>query len=126
MSNNLVFFAIHADDLPKTQRFYEKVFGWKFEAWGPPGFFLIATGDKDDPGIQGALQKRYEIVPGQRVTGYECTIGTTDIDATAAAVVANGGKIILPKCEIPTVGHLIKIQDPDGNVVCVKQPAEQA
>jgi uncharacterized protein len=123
MSNNLVFFAIHADDLSKAQRFYEKVFGWKFEAWGPPGFFLIATGDKNDPGIQGALQKRHDVVPGQRVTGYECTIGVEDIDATEKAVVANGGKIILPKCEIPTVGHLIKIQDTDGNVVCIKQPA---
>jgi uncharacterized protein len=125
MSNNLVFFAIHADDLSKAQRFYEKVFGWKFEQWGSPGFFLISTGDKRDPGIQGALQKRYEIVPGQRVTGYECTIGVEDIDATEAAVVANGGKVILPKCEIRTVGYLIKIQDADGNIVCVKQPARQ-
>jgi uncharacterized protein len=124
-SNNLVFFAIHADDLSKAQRFYERVFGWKFEPWGPPGFLLIATGDKQDPGIQGALQKRYELVPGQRLTGYECTIGVEDIDATEKAVVANGGKVILPKCEIPTVGHLIKIQDTDGNVVCVKQPAVQ-
>lgn len=123
MSNNLVFFAIHADDLSKAQRFYEKVFGWKFEQWGPPGFFLISTGDKHDPGIQGALQKRHELVPGQRYNGYECTIGVEDIDATEKAVVSNGGKIILPKCEIPTVGHLIKIQDTDGNVVCVKQPA---
>ncbi|HEX3148912.1 MAG TPA: hypothetical protein VHR66_12595 [Gemmataceae bacterium] len=62
-------------------------------------------------------------MPGQRVTGFECTIGVADIDAIEATVVANGGKIILSKCEIPTVGYLIKIQDPDGNVVCVKQPA---
>ena len=51
MSNNLGFFAIHADDLPRTQRFYEKVFGWKFTPWGPPGFFLIQTGEKNDPGV---------------------------------------------------------------------------
>jgi uncharacterized protein len=123
MSNNLAFFAIHADDLSKAQRFYERVFGWKFEPWGPPGFFLIATGDKADPGVPGALQKRHELVPGQRLTGYECTIGVDDIDAIEKAVVANGGKVILPKCEIPTVGYLIKIQDTDGNVVCVKQAA---
>jgi hypothetical protein len=29
----------------------------------------------------------------------------------------------MPKYEIPTVGHLIKIQVTDGNVACVKQPA---
>ncbi|HEV8002093.1 MAG TPA: VOC family protein [Planctomycetaceae bacterium] len=123
MSNNLVFFAVHAEDLSRAQRFYEKAFGWKFQPWGPPGFLLIETGDKRDPGIAGALQQRHDVVPGQRVTGYECTIGVADIDATEAAVVKNGGKIIMPKCEIPTVGHLIKIQDPEGNVVCVKQPA---
>ncbi len=88
-----------------------------------PSLAQIATGDKDDPGIQGALQKRHEVVPGQRINGYECTIAVADVDATAAAVAANGGKIILAKCEIPTVGWLIKIQDPEGNVVCVKQPA---
>jgi len=124
-SNNLVFFAIHADDLAKAQRFYERVFGWKFEPWGPPGFLLIETGDKKNPGVQGALQKRHQLIPGQQFTGYECTIGVEDIDATEKAVLANGGKVILPKCEIPTVGHLIKIQDTDGNVVCVKQPAAQ-
>lgn len=126
MSSNLVFFAVHADDLPRAQRFYEKVFGWKFQPWGPPGFFLIATGDKDDPGIQGALQKRHEVAPGQRMNGFECTIGVEDIDAAAQAVVANGGKVILPKCEIPTVGWLIKVQDPEGNIVCVKQAADGA
>ena len=124
-SNNLVFFAIHADDLARAQRFYERVFGWKFEPWGPPGFLLIETGDKKNPGVQGALQKRHELIPGQRFTGYECTIGVEDIDATEKAVVANGGKVILPKCEIPTVGYLIKVHDTDGNVVCVKQPAAQ-
>jgi uncharacterized protein len=125
MSSNLSFFAVHADDLPRAQRFYESVFGWKFQSWGPPGFFLIATGDKDDPGIQGALQKRHEVVPGERINGYECTISVADIDATAVAVTANGGRIILPKCEIPTVGWLIKVQDPEGNTVCVKQPAAE-
>ena len=123
--SNLSFFAVHADDLPRAAKasWRERVFGWKFRPWGPPGFILIATGDKDDPGIEGALQKRHEVVPGERINGYECTISVADIDATAAAVTANGGRIVLPKCEIPTVGWLIKVQDPEGNVVCVKQPA---
>jgi predicted enzyme related to lactoylglutathione lyase len=123
MPSNLAFFAVHADDLPRARRFYENVFGWRFEPWGPPGFFLIATGDKEAPGVQGALQKRHELVPGQRMTGYECTIAVDDIDAAAAAVTANGGKVIMPKCEIPTVGWLIKFQDPEGNIVCAKQPS---
>lgn len=123
MSSNIVFFSVHVEDLPRAQRFYERVFGWRFEPWGPPGFFLVATGDKEEPGIQGSMQKRHEVVPDKRLFGYECTIGVDDIDAAAAAVTANGGTIIFPKCEIPKVGWLIKIQDPEGNIVCVKQPA---
>jgi predicted enzyme related to lactoylglutathione lyase len=30
MPNNLGFFAVHADNLPRARRFYENVFGWKF------------------------------------------------------------------------------------------------
>jgi uncharacterized protein len=123
MSSNLGFFAVHADDLPRAQRFYERVFGWKFQPWGPPGFFLIQTGPPENPGLPGALQKRHEIVPGTRINGFECTIDVADVDAAAEAVTANGGKVVMPKCEIPTVGWLIKIQDPEGNLVCVKQPA---
>ncbi|CAN5322610.1 VOC family protein [soil metagenome] len=125
MASNLGFFAVHADDLSRAQQFYERVFGWKFQPWGPPGFFLIETGDAEHPGVKGALQKRHEGVPGQRFNGFECTIDVEDIDAVNKAVTANGGKILMEKCEIPTVGWLIKIQDPEGNLVCVKQPAAQ-
>lgn len=41
MPTNVVYFAIHADDVARARRFYQNVFGWRFEAWGPPGFFLI-------------------------------------------------------------------------------------
>ena len=34
-------FAINAGDIPRAQRFYQNVFGWKFTPYGPPGFFMI-------------------------------------------------------------------------------------
>jgi predicted enzyme related to lactoylglutathione lyase len=123
MPNNLVFFAVHADDLRRARRFYEKVFQWKFQPWGPPDFFLIDTGSQNGTGVQGALQKRHELVPGQRMIGYECSIEVADIDATAKAVAANGGTIVVPQCEIPTVGWIIKFRDPEGNLVGAKQPS---
>jgi predicted enzyme related to lactoylglutathione lyase len=39
-----------------------------------------------------------------------------DVDAAAAAVVAGGGTILIPRTMIPTVGHLIFFRDPEGNV----------
>jgi predicted enzyme related to lactoylglutathione lyase len=124
MPHNLSFFAIHADDVPRARKFYEQVFGWKFQPWGPPGFLKIRTGTDDDPGVRGALQKRHELVPGQEMIGFECTIAVDDIEATFAAVEAQGVKIIMPICEIPNVLRLFKFLDTEGNVVCAGQYAE--
>jgi len=116
MANNLQHFAINADDVGRACRFYERVFGWTFRAWGPPGFFLVTTGTPDNPGVQGAVQGRRELVPGQRMVGFECTISVPDVDAVAAAVVANGGRIVMEKAVIAGVGELIFFQDSEGNV----------
>jgi predicted enzyme related to lactoylglutathione lyase len=125
MPNHVSHFAINADDLQRARRFYENVFGWKFEPWGPPGFYLIHTGPADDHGVQGAMQKRRELVPGQRTIGYECTVGVDSADAAATAAEANGGKVILAKTIIPTVGELVWLQDPEGNIVGAMKYDEQ-
>ena len=125
MPNHLRHFAINADDLQRARRFYENVFGWQFEAWGPPGFYLIHTGSANDPGVLGALQQRRELVPGQRIVGYECTIGVDSADTVAKAAETYGGKVVLPKTILPTVGELVWLQDPEGNVVGAMKYEEQ-
>jgi predicted enzyme related to lactoylglutathione lyase len=124
MPNNLKHFAVHADNLDRARGFYEKVFAWQFRPWGPPGFYLIRTGNDDDPGVQGALQGRRDVVQGKPMFGFECTIGVSSIDDTIALVTANGGKIVMPKVEIPTVGQLIFFEDTEGNVVGAMQYEE--
>jgi uncharacterized protein len=115
MPNNLASFAIHVDDVDRARRFYEAVFGWVFEPWGPPGFYLIHTGDEADPGIQGLMHKRMVPRTGAGLNGLEATFAVEDLDPIIAAVEANGGKITMPKAPIPTVGVLIRFEDPEGN-----------
>lgn len=117
MANNLASFAIHVDDLDRARRFYEAVFGWVFEPWGPPGFYLIHTGDEADPGIQGLMHKRQVPRTGTGLNGFEPTFAVEDLDAVIAAVEANGGRITMPKAPIPTVGVLIRFDDTEGNNV---------
>jgi predicted enzyme related to lactoylglutathione lyase len=114
-------FAINADDVPRARHFYEKVFGWRFEAWGPPNFLQIFPGPGNDPDVYGALQGRRELIDGQRTVGFECSFAVDDVDGIAAAVVANGGKILIPKTLIPTVGYLIFFRDTEGNAVGAMQ-----
>src|SRR6476660_6709791 len=54
VQTNVRHFAINADDMARARRFYERVFGWRFDAWGPPNFFMITTGSDQDPGIIGS------------------------------------------------------------------------
>ncbi len=112
MTATLKHFAINADDVTRARRFYEQVFGWKFAAWGPPGFFQIRTGGD----VDGALQERRELVPGKPTLGFECTIGVDDVHAIARRVVESGGRVVLDKTVIAGVGELIFFEDTEGNV----------
>ncbi len=117
MTNNLAAFAIHADDVQRARRFYEAVFGWKFEPWGPPDFYLIHTGDDASPGVQGLMHKRQQPRGQGGPNCFECTISVADVDAIADAVKKHGGKITMEKSKIPTVGEVIYLEDPEGNRV---------
>lgn len=117
MPNNLASFAIHVDDTARARAFYEAVFGWRFEPWGPPDFYLIHTGDEASPGIQGLMEKRPEPRTGTGFNGFVPTFSVDNVDAIAAAVVAHGGGALTPKYVIPTVGTLIRFLDTEGNDV---------
>jgi len=110
-------FAINADDLGASRRFYEAVFAWRFEPWGPPEFFHIFTSDGDRPGPFGALQARRSLVAGQPTNGFECTVAVADADAAAAAAVAAGGRVLMERTTIAGVGDLVFLLDPSGNAV---------
>jgi predicted enzyme related to lactoylglutathione lyase len=117
MPANLASFAIHVDDVDRARAFYEAVFGWVFEPWGPPGFYLIHTGDEASPGIQGLMHKRREPRTGTGLNGFEPSFAVNDLDDILAKVEANGGTIIMQKAAIPTVGTLIRFLDTEGNDV---------
>ncbi|HEY7105306.1 MAG TPA: VOC family protein [Acidimicrobiia bacterium] len=114
MGANLQHFSINADDVEEARRFYEAVFGWQFQAWGPPEFYVVDTGEG---GIEGSVQRRREIVPGERIVTLEATFGVEDVDAIARAVVEHGGRILMEKSTIVGVGDLIWFQDPAGNTL---------
>jgi len=118
MPNNIAHFDIEADDIDRARRFYQQVFGWRFEAWGPPDFYMIHTGSAEEPGIHGSMSKRAEPVVGRGRVGYECTVSVDDLGANKRAVIANGGKILLDEYEIAGVGKMIRFEDSEGNIVC--------
>ncbi len=113
-------FAIECDDVERAKDFYEAVLGWSIRPWGPPGFYQIFTGE-GGPAVMGALQERREPLTGAGMRGCECTFGVADVDATIAAVLANGGKILMNKFRIDGVGAGFYFADSEGNRIGAMQ-----
>lgn len=113
---HLAHFSINADDLPRARSFYEGVFGWKFNAWGPPGFFQIDMGAAPAKAVMGALQQRRDLIPDVPLRAFECTIAVDDIQAIAGAIPAHGGRILMPPVTLPSIGRLLFFEDTEGNV----------
>jgi len=125
--SQVAHFSINADDVDRALRFYERVFGWKFQSYGPPGFYMVdEQSARTTVALRGSLQKRREIVAGVPMRGYECTISVDDIDATAKTIERNGGKIVMQICTLPGVGRLLFFQDPEGNIAGAMQYDSQA
>jgi predicted enzyme related to lactoylglutathione lyase len=110
MPNHVRFFAITADDVERARSFYEAVFGWTFEDWGPPDFYIIGGA-----GMNGALQKRHEPLAGTHPRSFELTVGVDDIDEIARKVVAAGGAIVMQKSHLDGVGTMIQFTDTERN-----------
>ena len=114
------WFAINADDVPRARDFYEKVFGWTFEPWGPPNFYRFQTGDSQVR-TSGGLQERRELVPGGKMIGFECTITVDNLDEAIRAIESNGGKMVTAKFRIPSICTVAYFQDTEGNIAGVSE-----
>ena len=121
--NQLAHFSINADDVDRARTFYTTVFGWKYHAYGPPGFYMIEMTPESQvvAPILGSIQGRRELVQGVRPSGFECTIAVAEINETIRLIESAGGIIVMPKCTLPSIGHLCFFQDPEGNVVGAMQ-----
>jgi len=111
MSNRIVHFEIPSDNPDKLMEFYKNVFGWTFQQFGNEQYWTVITGDEKSPGINGGLLKKRE--SNQPVVN---SIEVGDLDEFVKKIEQAGGKIVVPKMPIPTVGWLCYFIDPDGNI----------
>jgi len=118
----VVHFDISADDPGRALRFYREVFGWKAQKWnGPFDYWLIKTGEPNEPGIDGGLARREHA--GDSVTNF---VDVTSVADISTRIVVNGGKIVQPKRTIPGVGYLAVCLDTEGNLFGIMQRDESA
>ncbi len=107
--NRIIHFEIGAGDFEKSKKFYEDIFGWKYEFWeGEEPYYFIRTGDKSTPGINGGMFKS----EGEPLSLN--TIEVNNMDEIIAKIESNGGAITVPKMPLTGVGWLCYFKDSEG------------
>ena len=107
----VIHFEINADNPNRAADFYANVFEWNIQKWeGPVDYWLITTGEKGEPGIDGALMKRR--FPELSTVN---TISVPSIDDFMVKITSHGGRIVTEKTAIPGIGHFCYCQDTEGN-----------
>ena len=95
-------------DARATKDFYTRVFGWKFEDYGPN-----YTSFHD-----GRLSGGFTTEAAGPARGTLVVLYASDLQAMEAAIKAAGGKIVKPTFSFPG-GRRFHFSDPSGNELAV-------
>ena len=95
-------------DLKKTQKFYENVFGWKFNKVADMDYSMYETPNGDGGGLR-TPEARENV-------GTLPYISVKSVDEIAKRIEKAGGKVLVPKDEVPGWGWILIFQEPGGGV----------
>jgi predicted enzyme related to lactoylglutathione lyase len=109
---NVVHVEVPAVDVEAAGRFYQQLFGWKLQHVPEMNYTMW----EDGSGSGGGFPQVSEENPAGQVLVY---IDSDDIEADLKKVEKLGGKVLVPKREIPGQGWMGIFQDPTGNVLAL-------
>lgn len=111
---SFIWYELLSLDADGSKAFYDAVVGWKIDAQAsfPNGYRMIGRGDGKYAGGILPLTDEMRGHGAQPVwLGY---IGVDDVDATQAKVEGDGGAVLMPAFDIPGVGRVALLADPQG------------
>ena len=116
----IVHFEIPSDDIQRSKRFYNELFGWTIEKFQGADnnmpedmeyFIITTTDDKGDKSLRGGMLRRQNIQQ-QGITNY---IDVKSIDEYSANVEKLGGKVVVQKMPVPGMGYFAICLDTENN-----------
>ena len=100
-------------------RFYTTLFGWETEKFpGEMDYTMFKHGGKAFGGVM-------KTPPNNAPTMWTNYVVVEDVDATVAKSDSLGGKVCMPPTDIPQVGRIAIIMDPQGATIGLHQPPKE-
>jgi len=121
---DFIWYELLTGDANAAQAFYAKVLGWSFADSGQAAmdYRIINAGENSVGGLMG-------ITPDMARNGARPTwlgyLAVDDVDATVGGIEARGGKVMMPAMDIPGVGRIAMVADPQGAPFYVMRPLGQ-
>jgi predicted enzyme related to lactoylglutathione lyase len=125
LQGSLIWYELMTTDADAAKAFYEKIVGWRIDpmAGDHKGYRVIAMPDGAVGGLLPLTQDMRD--HGARPT-WLMYIGVDDVDATAAAIEAAGGKTYMAPADIPGIGRFAMLADPQGAPFYIMKPIPPA
>jgi len=104
-------------DVDDAQRFYGEVFGWTTSDMGPEygGYRIFNRGET---GIAGVMAAPHESIPPH----WQPYVAVDDPDATTKKATELGGTVLLEPMDVPKVGRIGVLSDPQGATFGIIKP----
>ena len=117
-----IWYELMTPDVDAAKAFYDSVVGWNIDAQSifPNGYRMIGRSDGKSAG--GVLPLTDEMQQhGARPT-WLAYIHVADVDGAVRSIEQAGGKTFMPPFDIPNVGRVAMVADPQGAPFYVMQP----
>lgn len=109
-----IWYELLTNDAAASTTFYEEVIGWRVQPPQPGDEKEYRTLDTGHGLVGGMMQLSDQMRSNGARPTWLFYIGVDDVDATAKKVEAAGGKILMAAFDIPNIGRLAMIADPQG------------
>jgi uncharacterized protein len=112
-----VWDELGTNDADGAQRFYEEVFGWTTTDMGPEynGYRIFNRGET---GVAGFLKLSEASIP----PFWQPYVAVEDTDATLARAGELGGATLMGPMDVPEVGRIAILRDPQGATFGIIKP----
>lgn len=122
-----IWYELMSKDPLAARRFYAEVVGWQIDEELPAGstmdYRMISAAD----GLIGGVFKLTEAMCRQGAAPcWMMYLGVDDVDACVGQITSSGGGVLLPAFDIPGVGRIAMVSDPQGAAFYVMRGASDA
>ncbi|MBN8808111.1 MAG: VOC family protein [Sphingomonas sp.] len=113
-----IWYELMTPDVEAAKQFYGDIVGWNFTQFpSPDGGMQYTIGNVGETGVVGLTTG-----PDGSPKGWWTYFYVTDVDAKVAEVEGAGGKTHMPATDMPGVGRMAFVEDPQGVMFYLMRP----